>query len=34
MEGGDFECVLDLVERGAAPLLAAIQGALAMPIAR
>ena len=30
----DFECVLDLVERGAAPLLAAIQGALVTPIAR
>ena len=30
----DFERVLDLVERGAAPLLAAIQGALLTPIAR
>src|ERR1700674_4757331 len=30
----DFECVLDLVERGAAPLLAAIQGALVAPSAR
>jgi protein-tyrosine phosphatase len=30
----DFESVLDLVERGAAPLLAAIQGALVTPIAR
>jgi protein-tyrosine phosphatase len=30
----DFECVLDLVERGARPLLAAIQGALVTPIAR
>jgi protein-tyrosine phosphatase len=30
----DFERVLDLVERGAAPLLAAIQGALVTPIAR
>jgi protein-tyrosine phosphatase len=30
----DFEGVLDLVERGAAPLLAAIQGALVTPIAR
>jgi protein-tyrosine phosphatase len=30
----DFEGVLDLIEHGAAPLLAAIQGALAAPIAR
>jgi protein-tyrosine phosphatase len=30
----DFERVLDLVERGAGPLLAAIQGALVTPIAR
>src|SRR6202163_679607 len=33
-EGEDFERVLDLVERTAAPLLAAIQGALVPPTAR